>query len=75
MQQKIILIILLEKLVYSKRIGILLLKKKVISTHPPLEEITIIVQGTEVIVSPFKKINPKEEANRNSNLKYIKGIQ
>ena len=31
-------------------------EKKVVSTHPLLEEITIIVQGTEVIASPFKKI-------------------
>ena len=37
--------------------------KKVVSTHPHLEEITIIVQGTEVIASPFKKINPKEDKN------------
>ena len=50
-------------------------KKKVVSTHPSSEEITIIVQGTEVIASPFKKINPKEDENRNSNLKDIKGIQ
>ena len=50
-------------------------EKKVVSTHPPLEEITIIVQGTGVIASPFKKINPKEDENRSSNLKDIKGIQ
>ena len=48
-------------------------EKKVVSTHSPLEEITIIVQGTGVIASPFKKINPKEDEKRNSNLKYIKG--
>ena len=50
--------------------------KQIASTHPHLEEIKIImVQGTEVIASPFKKINPKEDENRNSNLKDIKGIQ
>ena len=50
-------------------------KKQVISTHPPLEEMKLTIQGTEVIASPFKKINPKEDENRNSNLKDIKGIQ
>ena len=50
-------------------------EKQAVSTHPPLEEIKIVVQGTEVIASPFKKINPKEDENRNSNLKDIKGIQ
>ena len=50
-------------------------ERKVVSTHTHLEEITIIVQGTEVIASPFKKINPKEDENRNSNLKDIKRIQ
>ena len=50
-------------------------EKQVVSTHTPLEEIKIIVQGTEVIASPFKKTNPKEDENRNSNLKDVKGIQ
>ena len=50
-------------------------ENKVISTYPPLEEIKITVQGAEVIVSPFKKTNPKEDENRYSNLKDIKGIQ
>ena len=50
-------------------------EKQAVSTHPHLEEIKIIVQGTEVIASPFKNINPKEDENRNSNLKDIKGIQ
>ena len=50
-------------------------EKKVVSTHPHLEEIKITVQGTEVIASPFKKTNPKENKNRHSNLKDIKGIQ
>ena len=49
-------------------------EKKVVSIHPPMEEIKITVQGTEVIASPFKKTNPKEDKNRYSNLKYIKGI-
>ena len=51
------------------------IEKQVVSIHPHLEEIKIIVQGTEVIASPFKKINSKEDENRNSNLKDIKGIQ
>ena len=48
------------------------IEKKVVSTHPLLEEITIIAQGFEIIASPFKKMNPKEDENRNSNLKDIK---
>ena len=50
-------------------------EKKVVSTHPPLEEVIIKVQNYEVIVSPFKKINPKEDENRNANLKDIKSLQ
>ena len=49
-------------------------EKKVVSTHPPLEEIKIRVQGSEVIASPFKKLNPKEDENRHSTLKDIKGL-
>ena len=44
-------------------------EKKVVSTHPPLEEIKISIQETEIITSPFKRINPKEDENRYSNLK------
>ena len=36
-------------------------EKKVISKHPHLEEISIKVQNSEIIVSPFKTINPKED--------------
>ena len=50
-------------------------EKKVVSTHCPLEEIKITVQGTEVIASPFKRTNPKEDEIRYSNLKDIKGLQ
>ena len=50
-------------------------EKQVVSIHPHLEEIKIIVQGSEVIASPIKKINSKEDENKNSNLKDIKGIQ
>ena len=50
-------------------------EKKVVSTHPPLEEIKILAQGTEIIASPFKRINPKEDENRYSNLKDIKGLE
>ena len=48
------------------------IEKKVVYTHPPLEEITIIAQGSKIIALPFKKINPKEDENRNSNLKDVK---
>ena len=50
-------------------------EKKVISTHPPLEEIKIIAQGLEVIASPFKTLNPKEDETRTTRLKDIKGLQ
>ena len=50
-------------------------EKKIVSTHPILEEIKITVQGTEVIASPFKRTNPKEDKIRYSNLKDIKGLQ
>ena len=30
-------------------------EKKIVSTHPPLEEIKIIAQGVEIITSPFKR--------------------
>ena len=51
------------------------IENKVVSTHPPLEEIKLRVQGTEVIAPSFKRTNPKEDENRYSNLKDIKGIQ
>ena len=50
-------------------------KKKVVSTHPPLEEIKIIAQGVEIIASHFKTINTKEDEARSIRLKDIKGIQ
>ena len=50
-------------------------EKKVVSTHPPLEEITIKIQNLEIIAFPFKKINPKEDENRNANLKDVKSLQ
>ena len=40
-----------------------------------MEEIKITIQGTEVIASPFKRTNPKEDEIRYSNLKDIKGLQ
>ena len=79
MQQPIILIILLRKSVCFKRNGILLPKRIIVSTHPPLEE-TIIkaqikAQNTEIIASPYKKTNPKDDESRNANLKDIKSLQ
>ena len=49
--------------------------KKIVSTHPPLEEIKIKAKGVEIIASPFKNINSKEDENRMIKLKDIKGIQ
>ena len=34
--------------------------KTIVSNHPPLEEITIKAQNTEIIVSPFKTIGLKD---------------
>ena len=50
-------------------------EKKVVSTHPPLEEIKIKAQGVEIIASPFKHISSNEDENRGTKLKDIKGIQ
>ena len=50
-------------------------EKKVVSTHPHLEEIKIIAQRVEIIASPFKTINTKEDETRTVRLKDIKGIQ
>ena len=36
------------------------IEKQIVSTHPPLEEIKIIVQETKVIASPFKRLIPKK---------------
>ena len=36
-------------------------EKKVVSTHPPLEEIKITAQGVEIIASPFKTTNTKDD--------------
>ena len=50
-------------------------EKKIVSTHPPLEEIKIKAQGVEIIVSPFKHMSSNEDENRGTKLKDIKGIQ
>ena len=50
-------------------------KKKIVSTHPPLEEIKIKAQGVEIIASPFKHISSNEDDNRTTKLKDIKSIQ
>ena len=50
-------------------------EKKIVSTHPPLEEIKIKAQGVEIIASPFKHISSNEDENRVKKLKDIKGIQ
>ena len=50
-------------------------EKKIVSTHPPLEEIKIKVEGVEIIASPFKNISSNEDENRMTKLKDIKGLQ
>ena len=49
--------------------------KTIVSNHPPLEEITIIAQNTEIIVSPFKTLNPKDIEGRTVTLKDCKNLQ
>ena len=49
--------------------------KKIVSTHPPLEEIKIKAQCVEIIASLFKHISSNENENRMKKLKDIKGIQ
>ena len=50
-------------------------EKKIVSTHPPLEEIKIKAQDVEIIASPFKHISSNEDDNRTTKLKDIKSIQ
>ena len=50
-------------------------EKKVVSTHPPLEEIKIKAQGVEIITSPFKVISSNEDESRGTKLRDIRGIQ
>ena len=50
-------------------------EKKIVSTHPPLEEIKIKAQGVEIIASSFKHISSNVDENRGTKLKDIKGIQ
>ena len=50
-------------------------EKKIVSTHPPLEEIKIKAQGVKIIASPFKHLSSNEDKNRSTKLKDIKGIQ
>ena len=49
-------------------------EKKIVSTHPPLEEIKIKAQGVEIIASPFKHVSSNEDENRGTKLKDIKGV-
>ena len=50
-------------------------EKKIVSTHPPLEEIKIIAQGVEIITSPFKTTKTQEEETKSARLKDIRGLQ
>ena len=49
--------------------------KTIVSNHHPLEKVTINVQNTELIVSHFKIINPKDNEGRTVTLKYYKNLQ
>ena len=55
MLQKIILIILFAEISMFQKDWNTTIEKKVVFTHPHLEEIKIAVQGTKVIASPFKR--------------------
>ena len=49
--------------------------KTIVSNHPPLEEVHIISQNTEIIASSFKTINPKDNEGRTTTLKDCKNLQ
>ena len=49
--------------------------KTIVSNHPPLEEITITAQNTEIITFPFKTLNPKDTKGRTITLKDCKNLQ
>ena len=49
--------------------------KPIVSNHPLLEEVHITVQNTEIIVFPFKTINPKDSEGRTTTLKDYKNLQ
>lgn len=50
-------------------------KKIVSSNHPPLKEISIKIQNTEIIASPFKTVSSKEVETRTTHLKDCKSLQ
>lgn len=45
------------------------------SNHPPLKEIFIKIQNTEVITSPFKTVCSKDVETRTIQLKDRKSLQ
>ena len=49
--------------------------KNILANHHLLEEITITTQNMEVIASPFKIINPKDDERRSITLKDCKNLQ
>ena len=49
--------------------------KTIVSNHSPLEEVTITAQNMDVIASPFKIINPKDDERRTITLKDCKNLQ
>ena len=49
--------------------------KTIVSNHPLLEKVTINVQNTKVIDSPFKITNPKDNEGRIVTLKDYKTLQ
>ena len=49
--------------------------KTIVSNHPPLEEVHITAQNTEIIASPFKIINPKDSEGGITTLKDCKNLQ
>ena len=48
--------------------------KTIVSNHSPLEEVTITAQNMDVIASPFKIINPKDDERRTITLKDYKRL-
>ena len=48
--------------------------KTIVSNHPPLEEITITAQNTEIIASSFKTINSKDIEGHTTTLTNYKSL-
>ena len=49
--------------------------KTIVSNHSPLKEVTITAQNVDIIASPFKTLNLKDDEGRTVTLKDCKNLQ